>query len=136
MLVIRDAQIQALIAGSDDELEGLIEDAVRKVNPLRVDGLAPARVRSMVKIAIQRARGAGFEKAENLAVFAALMFEISPQFYEQPAIAEVLNDATYPPGERLEQLFERVPDEAWTEAVDLYDEKIWFADDETKSPGT
>ena len=127
MLVIRDAQIQSLIAGNDDDLEALIENAVRKVNPSRVDGLAASRVRSMVRIAIERAREAGLAKAEDLAVFVALMFEISPQFYKQPSIAEVLNDETYPAGERLEQLFERVPDEAWAEAVDLYDEKIWFA---------
>jgi hypothetical protein len=128
MLVIRDAQIQALIAASDDDLERLVEDAVRKVNPLRVDGPAPARVKSMVQIGIERAREAGFQKAEDLAVFVALMFEISPQFYEQPAIAAVLKDATYQPEDRLEQLFERVPDAAWSEAVDLYDEKIWFTE--------
>lgn len=136
MLVIRDAQIQALIAGNDDDLGSLIENAVRKVNPSRVDGLAPARVKSMVQIGIVRARKAGFEKAEDLAVFVALMFEISPQFYEQPAIAEVLNDAMYPSEDRLEQLFERVPDEAWNEAVDLYDEKIWFGYDKKESLGT
>lgn len=127
MLVIRDAQIQSLIAGNDDDLEVLIENAVRKVNPSRVDGITPDRVKSMVRIGIDRARNAGFAKAEDLAVFVALMFEISPQFYEQPLIAEVLSDSTYPPSDRLEQLFERVQDEGWAEAVDLYDEKIWFA---------
>ena len=128
MLVIRDAQIQSLIAQGADDLEKLVENAVRKVNPLRVDGLTPKRVKSMVRIAIARARESGLSKAEDLGVFAALMFEISPQFFEQPSIAKVLADATYPPGDRLEQLFERVPDEAWAEAVDLYDEKIWFAE--------
>lgn len=128
MLVIRDAQIQALIVGNDDDLQRLIEDAVRKVNPPRVDGLAPARVKSMVQIGIERAREAGFDKAEDLAVFVALMFEISTRFDEQPAISEVLKDATYPPEDRLEQLFERIPDAAWDEAVDLYDEKIWFVE--------
>ncbi len=128
MLVIRDAQIQALIAGSDDDLARLIEDAVRKVNPSRVDGLAAERVTSMVRIGIERARKAGFQKAEDLAAFVSLMFEISPQFNEQPAIATVLNDATYSPQDRLELLFERVGDDAWAEAVDLYDENIWFAE--------
>ena len=129
MLVIRDAQIQALIAETDDELIRLIAGAIRKTNPPRVDGLQPERVDSMIHKGIEKARAFGLEKAEDIGVFAALMFEISPQFCDEPAIAAVLADTTYTPADRLSQIFERLPEEAWAAAVDLYNESFWFAHD-------
>ena len=127
MLVIRDAQIQALIADSDEKLAEVVEGAVRKAAPVRAEGVAPDRVKPMVRRCIETARRQGFEKAEDIAAFAALMFVLSPHYYREPAIAEVLNDTRYPAGERLFQLFERVPDQAWSDAVDLYNADFWFA---------
>ena len=128
MLVIRDAQIQALIADTDEKLEEIIENAVRKAAPVRVQGVAPERVWPMVRRCIERARHEGFEKAEDIGAFSALMFVLSPHFYREQAIADVLNDDRYPAGERLFQLFERVPDQSWPDAVDLYNEQFWFAE--------
>ena len=129
MLVIRDAQIQAFIAETDDDLIRLIGGAIRKTNPPRVDGLTPERVDSMVRKGIEKARALGLQKAEEIGVVTALMFEISPQFADEPEIAAVLADTTYTPADRLSQLFDRVPAEAWSNAVDLYNENFWFADD-------
>lgn len=129
MLVIRDAQIQAFIAETDDDLTRLIAGAVRKTNPPRVDGLTPERVDSMVRKGVGKARAAGLTKAEDLGVFVALMFEISPQFADEPTIAAVLGNTVYSPEDRLSQLFDRVPPEAWSAAVDLYNENFWFAED-------
>ena len=128
MLVIRDAQIQALIADSDEKLAEVVENAVRKAAPVRVEGVAPDRVKPMVRRCIEVAKRQGFEKAEDIAAFAALMFVLSPHYYRETAIADVLNDARYPAGERLFQLFERVPDQAWSDAVDLYNTDFWFAE--------
>ena len=127
MLVIRDTQIQALIADSDEKLAEVIENAVRKAAPVRVEGVAPDRVKPMVRRCIETAKRQGFDKAEDIAAFSALMFVLSPHYYREPAIADVLNDMRYPAGERLFQLFERVPDQAWSDAVDLYNADFWFA---------
>lgn len=132
MLVIRDAQIQSLISQNDDDLEGLIIDAITRANPIRVDGIQTERLRTMVRIGIGKARDVGLTKAEDLGVFVALMFEVSPQFDQEPTINGVLGDTIYSPEDRLAQLFARVPDEAWATAVDLYDEKIWFVGDKNE----
>jgi hypothetical protein len=133
MLVIRDAQVQSFIANNDDDLLTIVCDAVSKADRDRVSGISPDRLRSMAKLGIERARAEGFNKAEDIAAFVALMFEISPSFYTQPAIAAVLADANYSPGERLIQLPERIPEEAWAEAESGYDAGLWFSEGEQLS---
>jgi hypothetical protein len=126
MLVIREEQIQSFMAADDGEIAKIAAEAIRGSNPDRVSGHSESRLRSMARIGVERARAAGFSKAEDIAVFVSLMFEVSPQFNEQPAIANVLQNTALAPTDRFEQIFEQVPDDAWTEAQDLYDEKIWF----------
>ena len=128
MLVIREEQIQSFIATSDEDIIKIAVETVRRANPDRVAGHSERLLRQMAGIGIERARSAGFSKVEDIVVFVTLMFEVSPQFNEQPSLAAVLTNNALEPGDRLKQIFEHVPDEAWIEAQDLYDEKIWFPD--------
>ena len=126
MLIIRDAQLQAFLAADEDELVRVVCEAVRSSNPARVKGYSDETLQKMVRVAINRARNRGIAKAEYIAAFAALMFEISPRFDEQPTISAVLDDTNFSPEERLFQLFDRVPEEAWSEAERTYDESVWL----------
>lgn len=126
MLVIRQEQIQAMIAADETELETLIADAVRAANAERVEGYDADVLNSMIKTAIARARSHDISNAEDIAAYAAVMFEIAPNFDEQPDIKLVLADTTFPAAERFYQLFERVNDESWAEAEKRYDELVWF----------
>ncbi|HMJ07672.1 MAG TPA: hypothetical protein VK468_01625 [Pyrinomonadaceae bacterium] len=126
MLVIRQEQMQAMIAGDETQLESVVADAVRAANPERVKDYEKDVLDSMVKTAVARAKSHDLSKAEDIAAFAAVMFEIAPNFDEQRDIKLVLNDAHFPPAERFYQLFERVPDDAWAEAEKRYDELVWF----------
>ena len=126
MLIIRDVQLQAFLAADDDELVRVVSNAVRDANPARVKGYSDEKMNKMVRIAISRARERGLTKAEYIAAFAAIMFEVSPLFDQQEAMSAVLADANFTPEQRLFQLFERVPDEAWAEAERSYDESVWF----------
>ncbi|QYO65256.1 NADH-ubiquinone oxidoreductase-F iron-sulfur binding region domain-containing protein [Leptolyngbya sp. 7M] len=133
MLVIRDAQIQSFIASNDDEVALLVAQAQIRMNPARVDGIRPARLRAMAKIAVEKARLFGLEKAEDVSGFASLMFEISPLFYEQKEIKAALTDTAYPIDIRLQTLFQRTDDAAWTQAVDRYEPGIWFGEGSAES---
>ena len=126
MLIIRDVQLQAFLAADDDELVRVVSNAVRDANPARVKGYSDEKMDKLVRIAIARARERGLTKAEYIAAFAAIMFEVSPLFDQQEAMSAVLEDANFTPEQRLFQLFERVPDEAWAEAERSYDESVWF----------
>lgn len=127
MLVIRDAQLQAFIASDDEDVRRVVGDAVRAANPARVEGYSDEKLGPMCSVAIARARAHGISKVQDIAAFAAIMFETSPRFDEQKEISAVLSDFNYSPEDRLYQLFERVSDESWAEAERSYDEAVWFS---------
>ena len=110
----------------DEQLNALVAEAVRAANAERVENYDAEVLKSMIKTAIARARSHDLTKAEDIAAFAAVMFEVAPNFDEQPDVKLVLSDPTFPPAERFYQLFERVNDESWAEAEKRYDELVWF----------
>ncbi len=108
--------------------DAVIANAVRSANPSRVDGYSDETLTRMIANAVARARKYNLEKVQDIAAFAAVMFETSPRFDEQKDIAAVLEDIHYSPSDRFYQLFERVSDEAWAEAERSYDVALWFAE--------
>lgn len=130
MLVIRDSQIQSFIAANDEDIFTIVAEAVKRANPKRISAASEERLESMVKIGIERAKSEGISRPEDIAAFVALMLEISPKFYRQPQIAAVLKDENFSIGERILQLDERVPEEAWAEAETAYDAEFWFRTNE------
>ncbi len=126
MLVIRQEQIQAMIAADDSELAALVAQAVKAANQERTADYEEMVLNGMIDTAIKRARSYGISNAEDIAAFAAVMFEIAPNFDEQRDIKMILNEPNFPPAERFYQLFERVTEESWAEAEKRYDELVWF----------
>ena len=126
MLVIREEQIQQLIAPDEPSRVRLIRNVVREANPDRVANYSDQLLDSMIRTGILRAESRGFSLAEDLAGFVAVMFEIAPNFDMQSDIDTVFNDTSHPPTDRLKYLWERVPEGAWAEAEASYDLKIWF----------
>lgn len=128
MLVIRDEQIQHFIAQDEVQLTQVMMETVRAVNPNRVDGYDDKTLESMVKMAIQRAKSHQLEKAEDIAAFVGIMFEISPTFDEIKDISACLDDTTFSSEMRFQQLWGKVPETKWAEAEATYDAKVWFPD--------
>ena len=128
MLTIRTEQIQQFIVKDDAELVKLIAEIIRTANPERVADYADETLRSMVHIGIERARTHDFDRAEDIAAFVGVMFEISPTFDENEEIKTILDNADFPVEERFEQLWEVTSDKTWKELEDKYDAKVWFPD--------
>lgn len=79
-----------------------------------------------VRGGIERAKSHDFKISQDITSFISLMFKIAPNFDEQTEIKAVLDDETTPPDERFEQLEPPlVPDTAWDEAAENYDEDAW-----------
>lgn len=129
MFVLKTAQIQHFIAADENELVDVIAKSIRLANGTRVASYDDKELGSMVKIGIARARTHGLTRAEAIAAFVAVMFEIAPRFDEQVEINEVLKDERFAPEVRLSQLFDRVTDAAWIEAQKKYEDSFWFTDD-------
>lgn len=133
MLIIREEQIQHFIAADEEQLVGIISNSIRGLNEDRVADYEDEKLAKMIKIGISRAKSHELTKAEDIAAFVAVMFEIAPKFDEQSEIKLVLNDTNFPPEERFYQSFERVSEEGWLEAETLYDNTFWFpADSQVK----
>lgn len=126
MLVIRQEQIDKLIMGSDDEFVEFLVNHVKEEHPDLSENYNDDALREMVKHGINRAKSHQLSTAEDLTAFISIMFEIAPNFDEQPQIKAVLDDETFPPESRIERMWtDAVSEEAWQEAEDNFDEKAW-----------
>lgn len=128
MLVIRKQQIQEFIARNEQELVDVVRQAIRGANGDRVSDYHDGQLNAMLKIGIERAQSHKLTGAEDIAAFVAIMFEIAPRFDEQSEIAAVLTDEKFSPDQRFNQLFQRVPPQAWIDAGKRYDDSFWFPD--------
>lgn len=132
MLIIRQEQIDNLIKGTDEEFVEFLVDYVKEDYPDLEEEYDDETLRRMVRGGIKRAESHGLETAEDLTAFVAVMFEIAPNFDEQPEIKAVLDDLETPPNERFDKLWSPVvSEEAWEEALENYDEEAWFAGQDT-----
>lgn len=128
MLVIRKEQIQHFIAQDEMDLVRLIRQIMRECCPVRVESYSDKVLDGMIRLGVEKSKKYNFEKSETIAAYVAVMFEISPNFDEQPSIKEVLEDQTYISDDRFFQLWRRVDEKVWLEAEQGYDARLWFPD--------
>jgi hypothetical protein len=128
MLVIKKEQIQNFIAESEADLVRLIRQIMRECCPGRVENYSDKLLDGMIKLGIEKAGKYNFERAETIVSFVTVMFEIAPNFDEQPTIKEVLADQNHPVDERFYQLWERIDEPVWQAAENAYDARQWFPD--------
>jgi hypothetical protein len=126
MLVIKKEQIESFIAEDDTQLLRVISEIIRESFFESIENYDDETIRSMVKTGIDRAKSYGFERAEDIASFVAVMFEISPQFDTHEQIKLVLKEDSIPYDQKFEYMFGRIPEEIWAEAEKTYDAKVWF----------
>jgi len=127
MLVIRQEQIDALIKGTDEEFVEFLVGHAKEEFPDKTAERDDETLRIMVRGGIKRAESHGFTTAEDITAFISIMFEIAPNFDEQPQIKTVLDDEKFPPEDRIERLWSPlVTEEEWEEAEKNYSEDAWF----------
>jgi predicted small metal-binding protein len=129
MLVIREEQIQRFIANDEEELVKSIKQHIREENSEKIVVFSDEMFEEMVRTGIKRAKSHGFERAEDIAAFVAVMFEIAPNFDEQPEIKKILDDSNIPGEQKFERFWEQVSDESWKKAEANYDSDAWFPND-------
>ena len=77
-------------------------------------------------MAVKRARTYQLSTISDIAGFAALMFELAPNFDEHPAFHKVLIDSAVAPESRMKRLSQVITDRDWNEAQRIYDKKVWL----------
>lgn len=126
MFKVPRSQLDAMLQIDENSFVSFIIEHLGQESPELIDGISTETLREMVSNGLARGRSHGLRNSGDLTAFVSVMFEIAPNFDEQPAIRRALGDETIPIDERFDSIFERVPDTAWTEAARDYDPDAWF----------
>lgn len=84
-------------------------------------------LQSRISVTITRGRGYGLQTISDLAGFAALMFELAPNFDEHPSFQKILSDKQILPELKLRRLSQTISEKDWREAMSRYDRSFWRA---------
>ena len=125
---IRPEHLEAFSPKDDEEIIDFIVLHLQDESPELIDRIPLDGLREMVANGMDRARSHGLSSLANLAGFVSVMFEIAPNFDEEPLIRQTLSDVDIPSDNRFEKLFERQFDKAWEAAANSYDSDAWFPD--------
>lgn len=125
LLELRDAQLRQCGEAIDRDLIKVIAWHLRNHHPKSVQFLPKEVLEERVELAIAKGRGYSLGTVADLAGFAALMFELAPNFDEHPSFRNVLLDPSVPGEAKMRRLSQVISDEEWREAVAMYDRGFW-----------
>ncbi|NMO23541.1 hypothetical protein HPC49_48320 [Pyxidicoccus fallax] len=126
MLRISKVQLDAFLLHDPKEFAEFMVQHLQEESPGLIDRIEPDLLREMIINGLERGRSHGLQSAEVLASFVSVMFHIAPNFDEHPDIRKALRDTRVPEPERMNRLFDSVPEKAWDEAEKQYDPDAWF----------
>lgn len=137
MLVVGDRQYVTLLQA---DANGFIAHALRSVAETMPDELRGIPIHlawGMAETAIARARGHGLSSDNDILGFVHVMFEIAPNFDQEPTLRMFLSNSRQTPSQRWQALFAGTPelDAAWEHAAlpGFYDERAWLGPAPAKS---
>lgn len=125
LIHLRDSQLKLCSEAIDRDLVKVIYWHLRNHHAKSVQFVDKAILETRVGFAIEKARRYGLGTISDLAGFAALMFELAPNFDEHPAFRRVLEDPQLPPDAKMRKLSHTISDREWNEAMRLYDRTYW-----------
>jgi hypothetical protein len=133
LLSLGRGQLQACGEAIDRDLVKVIGWHLRNYHARSVQHLPQRLLEERVAHAVARARRYALGTISDLAGYAALMFELAPNFDEHPSFQRVLADPTVPPETKMKRLSQVITDQEWDEAQRRYDRKFWAV--ALKKPG-
>lgn len=107
------------------DLVKVIQWYLRSHHSRVVQHLTREQLELRVQVAVMRARRYGFQSVSDLAGFAALMFELAPNFDDHPSFKKVLADRETLPEMKLRRLSQTISESDWKEALGLFDREFW-----------
>jgi hypothetical protein len=130
MLIIRPNQFDQYLQHDPERFIDHLLNFITETMPDEIRGIPPHLVREQIRVAIARARKYGLTKDEQVMGFVSVMFEIAPNFDEEPVLQRILTNTRLSPSERWEALFADTPElnAAWERAAHpkFYDANAWI----------
>ncbi|MES2962771.1 MAG: DUF4123 domain-containing protein [Bdellovibrionota bacterium] len=125
LIQLRDSQLKLCSEAIDRDLVKVIYWHLRNHHAKSVQFVDKVTLEIRVGYSIEKARRYGLGTISDLAGFAALMFELAPNFDEHPSFKRVLEDPSLPPDAKMRKLSHTISDREWSEATRLYDRTFW-----------
>lgn len=122
---IRDEFVDRYLQQDEQAFIQLNLEHIRQAYEPIIDHANDEDLTEMIVNALSRARSHGFTADGDLLAFVAVMFEIAPNFDEQPDIKRALVNESIPINERFDSLFVPALDDAWENASDNIDYRAW-----------
>jgi hypothetical protein len=131
MLKISDRQILSFRKTRITPVLGKLIVAVRNTAPPGVAGWSEDLLAARVHFACLRGLDLGAATDVALEPYVILMMEFGPHFDLHPAIKPILEDRTTAFEDRIDLLFDQLPQHVWAELEILSGEAAWDAVEET-----
>ena len=125
LLQLHDSQLRLCGEAIDRDLVKVIYWHLRNHHSRSVQFLDKSVLEDRVTFAIQKARRYGLGTVSDLAGYAALMFELAPNFDDHPSFRMILEDPSTPSEAKMRKLAQVITDQEWREVLDLYDRNFW-----------
>lgn len=122
---LRDSQLKLCAEAIDRDLVKVIYWHLRNHHSRPVQFLDRGHLEARLRVAIRQARHYGLGTISDLAGFAALMFELAPNFDEHPSFKRVLEDPSIKSDTKMRRLSQVISDQEWSQAAALYDRNYW-----------
>jgi hypothetical protein len=122
---IRDDQQRQILETAQATVFPSVKEHLLQVQPGLTESIASEELDRRIRNGIARAVDYGITLVAGIAAFVGMMFEIAPNFDEQPGIARALLDPAIDPNQRMMELPLRTTDEDWQHAVLSYDPRAW-----------
>lgn len=125
LIELRDSQLRQCGEAIERDLIKVISWHLRNHHARSVQFLSKETLEERVSYAIAKGRQYSLLTVADLAGFAALMFELAPNFDEHPSFRSVLMDPSIPGEVKMRRLSQVIGDQEWREAVMMYDRSYW-----------
>lgn len=138
MITIRPNQFDQFLQHDAEVFIDHLLQFITDTMPDEIRGIPTHLVREQIRVAVARARKYGLTTDEQVMGFVSVMFEIAPNFDQEPVLQKVLTDTRLKPSERWEALFADRPElnAAWERAAHpkFYDANAWIGPDANDQP--
>lgn len=125
LLELSAEQLIACGDAIENDLYQIIQWHLRGHHSRAVQYIPAPTLEARIGVAVEKARRYGLMTVPDIAGYAALMFELSPNFDEHPSFKKVLEDWRIPPEVKLKKLSQNITQEDWRQALELYDREFW-----------
>ena len=126
MFSLSEDQMDQMFIKDREKFVDFATDRIMEESAANVGRLPRDIVREMTENGLTRAESWGLRSAKTRLAFITIMWEIGPNFDQEPRIAAALGANPADPDAAFSRMLDTVPEAAWTKAEEDRDSDHWY----------